>query len=69
MVVRLVVMVTVVLVLFSLLLAGVRSQDSEPIRETETGRQGGFVALRCGFSDVTWSKNVEGEQIDVKTLG
>ena len=56
----------VVLPLLYVLVVGALAQDF--IRETQTGRQGGFVALRCGFSGVIWFKNLNGEQTDVTTL-
>lgn len=48
------------------LLGVVVSQDV--VMETQTGRQGGFVSLRCGFSDVVWTTNRRGEVIDVQSI-
>ena len=57
------------LLLVALLFCGSLSQeDAQPVQETQTGRLGGFVALRCGVPDVVWLKNVEGQQIKVKKL-
>ena len=36
-------------------------------RETKTGKEGGFVSLKCG-SPATWFKTVNGEKRDVKSL-
>ena len=56
------------LILNRLYLTLVRPQA--PYRETENGRLGGFVALKCGFPDVQWAKRQEnGDLINVEDLG
>ena len=58
-----------VLPLVALLLCRSLSQYTEPVQKTLTFSDGGDVYLGCGFSDVTWLKNVRGELKDVMTLG